>query len=201
MALDRPDGDDLQETAGNNPEKRQERPSLHVDGVSTLPGLTETRSRAEYFKQLHAAFDQHSHQFGEADTGSDASELQSAWDVVDATTRPPLDAFNVTPERAAHILDGDATGGGGHRHGVGKPGKTEFPADWNDERIVGSILEVVRHPSQPPVHQDWNNRWLCVGVRDEVEISVVVQRTGEVWTAWPEEGSPGVVRNPRGGKP
>jgi hypothetical protein len=56
---------------------------------------------------------------------------------------------------------------------------------------------VARRPDSPPVHQRWNARWLCAGTRDGVEISVVVQRSGEVWTAWPEEGCPGVRRNPR----
>jgi hypothetical protein len=36
--------------------------------------------------------------------------------------RPPLDALRVTPERSAHILDGEPGDGGGHRHGVGSPG-------------------------------------------------------------------------------
>jgi hypothetical protein len=40
-----------------------------------------------------------------------------------------------------------------------------------------------------------------VGTRSEVEVSAVVQSDGQVWTAWPEEGSPGVVRNPQKGTP
>jgi hypothetical protein len=112
-----------------------------------------------------------------------------------------MEAFRVSPERTTHILDGDPEpgGGGGHRSGTGKPGKTEFPADWNDEKIMGHVLDAARRPDSAPVYQHWNDRWLCSGTRDRVEVSVVVLRSGEVWTAWPEEGGPGVVRNPRKG--
>jgi hypothetical protein len=57
----------------------------------------------------------------------DTPPARSGWDAVHAPGRPPLDALHINAERAAHILDGDATGGG-HRHGTGVPGKTESPA-------------------------------------------------------------------------
>jgi hypothetical protein len=116
---------------------------------------------------------------------------------VDAEQRPELDAVRVSSERRTHILDGDPNGGGGHRHGVGKPEKTEFPLIWDDKQIMGNVLDVARRPDSPPVHQHWNDRWVCSGTRDRVDVSVIVLRNGEVWTAWPEEGSPGVVRNPK----
>jgi hypothetical protein len=112
-----------------------------------------------------------------------------------------LDAFHVSPERREHILDGDAdsNGGGGHRHGVGKPGKTEFPASWDDEKVIAIVLDVARKPDKPPTRQDWNDTWLCTGTRNNVEVSTVVERSGNILTGWPEEGGPGVVRNPRKG--
>jgi hypothetical protein len=110
-----------------------------------------------------------------------------------------VEDINVTPERTTHILDGDKTGGG-HRHGVGKPGKTEFPASWDDERVIANVLDVARRPDKPPTHQDWNDTWLCTGTRDAVKVWAVVERSGDILTSWPEEGGPGVVRNPRRGK-
>ena len=89
--------------------------------------------------------------------------------------------------------------GGGHRHGTGKPGKTEFPAAWKDEKIIDNVLDVARKPDTPPVRQDRNDTWLCAGTRANVEVSAVVARSGEIVTGWPEEGGPGVVRNPRRG--
>jgi hypothetical protein len=121
---------------------------------------------------------------------------RSGWDAVDPGNRPRLDALRATPERTKHILDGDEDGGG-HRHGVGKPEKTEFPASWSDEKTMGHVLDAAQRPDSPPVHQNWNDRWLCSGTRDRVKVWVVVLPSGEVWTAWPEEGGPGVVRNPR----
>jgi hypothetical protein len=41
---------------------------------------------------------------------------------------------------------------------------------------------------------------LCTGTRDAVKVWAVVERSGDILTSWPEEGGPGVVRNPRRGK-
>ena len=129
---------------------------------------------------------------------ADSRTDHSGWDAVDAADRPSVEAIRISPERTTHILDGDGIeGGGGHRHGVGKPGKTEFPATWDDEKIMGNVLDIARRPDSTPVLQHWNDRWVCSGTRDSVEVSIIVLRSGEVWTAWPEEGSPGVKRNPR----
>ena len=66
-------------------------------------------------------------------------------------------------ERAAHILDGDAIGGG-HRHGTGVPGKTEFPASWDDVTGMDNIAAVARIPHG--VHQQSNGRSNARGGRD-----------------------------------
>ena len=131
---------------------------------------------------------------------ADSRTDHSGWDAVDAADRPSVEAIRISPERTTHILDGDGIeGGGGHRHGVGKPGKTEFPASWDDEKIITTVLDVVRKPDKPPTHQDWNDTWLCTGTRDNVEVSAVVERSGNILAGWPEEGGPGVVRNPKKG--
>jgi hypothetical protein len=131
---------------------------------------------------------------------ADSRTDHSGWDSVDTSNRPALDTLRVSPERRVHILDGDADGGGGgHRHGVGKPGKTEFPANWDDEKVIATVLDVARKPDKPPTHQDWNDTWLCAGTRDNVEVTAVIERSGDILTGWPEEGGPGVVRNPRKG--
>lgn len=105
------------------------------------------------------------------------------------------DEIRLTDQRRTHILDGDKTGGG-HRHGTGRPLKTEFPADWNDDRIVDAILAVARDPDQAPERQDWNGRWLVSGQHDGVTIFAAVESDGRVWSAWPDEGSPDVTKNP-----
>jgi len=170
MALDRPDDD------FGSPER--ERPASDVPAARSEP--VESRGRAEYYEVLRAA---------DAD--------RSGWDSVDAADRPKVEDINVTPERSTHILDGDADGSGGHRHGTGIPGKTEFPASWHDKKIIDTVVDVACRPDLPPKHQEWNDRWVARGTRDDVEVVVVVARDGRIWTSWPTPDSPGVVKNPK----
>lgn len=184
MALDRPD-DDL-----TRPERQV--PGGEVPAARSDP--VERRSHEEYYEALRAAD-------GKPPEVGDSQADRSGWDAVDAADRPPAEDIGVSPERTTHILDGDETGsGGGHRHGVGKPGKTEFPASWDDEKIIANVSDVARRPDKLPTHQDWNDTWLCTGTRDAVDVWAVVERSGDILTGWPEEGGPGVVRNPKKGK-
>jgi hypothetical protein len=183
MTLDRPDDD-------------FERPERQVPG-DDVPAMRseppESRSREEYYEALRAAADG-----GPTDDGRKAGDAdRSGWDSVDADDRPPAEDINVSPERTTHILDGDADGSGGHRHGTGIPGKTEFPASWDDKKIIDTVVDVARRPDLPPKHQEWNDRWVARGTRDDVEVVVVITHSGQIWTSWPTPDSPGVVKNPK----
>jgi EndoU nuclease-like protein len=134
---------------------------------------------------------------GEEPHVADSRTDHSGWDSIDAANRPSLDALGVSPERTKHILDGDADGSGGHRHGIGNPGKTEFPASWDDEKIINALLDVARQPDHPPRHQEWNDRWVARGTRDDVEVVVVIARDERIWSGWPTPGGPAVVKNPK----
>lgn len=156
----------------------------------------ESRSRAEYYEALRAA-DSGSDQGSDSPPEAvDAQEDKSGWDAVDAEKRPPLDALRASSERTKHILDGDDTGGG-HRHGTGNPGETEFPASWSDKKVIDTILDVAHRPDEPPIYQDWNKRWLARGTREEITTMVVIAGDGQIWTGWPRPGGPGVVKNPK----
>jgi hypothetical protein len=118
--------------------------------------------------------------------------------VRDRSDLPDLDDVKLTDDRASHILDGDGPGtpGGGHRHGTGRPGKTEFPADWSDDKIVSAVQDVARNPGE--AHwQDFNGRWRVTGDREDVRLTAVVLPDGRIWAAWPEAGRGGVTQNPR----
>jgi hypothetical protein len=205
MAFDRYD-DGVDGPGEAKPEQRFRGGGQDADAAVGRTQLAEPRTRQEVYEALRAADgrpvqasdDQRAPAEERTDAPAEARTDRSGWDAVDSEKRPPLDAIRITPERMVHILDGDSTGGG-HRHGTGKPGKTEFPAGWNDEKIIDNALDVARKPDSPPVRQDRNDTWLCSGTRANVEVSVVVERSGEIVTGWPEEGGPGVVRNPRRG--
>jgi hypothetical protein len=196
MTIDRSPEDELRETSEVPRGKLYEQG--HQDAAHTSNGaaMAETRTRTEYYQAHRAGFDQHMRPSHDSSPAADAPSQQTAWNAIDSTIRPPLDRFTLPPDRARHILDGDENGGGGHRHGTGRPGKTEFPASWDDGRITDHIVDVARSPDRPPTYQKWNGRWLVRGTRDDVEIVVIVARDGRLWSGWPRPGGPGVVKNP-----
>jgi Bacterial EndoU nuclease len=199
VAIDGPSGvhDDDPEPGGDSQSaKRRENGRQDADRPAGAQ-LAEVRGRAEYYEASRAA-DQRTAAAGGAELASGSARTRSAHDVEMVggdPERPPPDSVHVAPERARHILDGDRWGGG-RRHGTGRPGKTEFPPSWDDEKIIGHILSVARAPDDPPVFQA-NHRWRVHGQRDGVGINVIVQPDGRIWSAWPDAGSPGVVKNPR----
>lgn len=182
MTLDRPDDD----FARPEREVPAGRPGSDVPAMRSEP--VEPRSHEEYYEALRVASD--------GDNGATDSD-RSGWDSVDAADRPKAEDIHLDTERTTHILDGDADGSGGHRHGTGIPGKTEFPANWDDEKIIDTVVDIARRPDLPPKHQEWNDRWVARGTRDDVEVVVVVARDGRIWTSWPTPDSPGVVKNPK----
>jgi hypothetical protein len=120
---------------------------------------------------------------------------RSAWDwplIADHPERPPVDAIRLTPDRLAHITDGDASGGG-HLAGTERPGKAEFPAHWDDDQVGRAVSEVARFPQRAA--QQPHGRWLVEGAFDGVRIHAAVNPDGRIWSAWPV-GGPGVTTNP-----
>ena len=195
VAVDGPFGAYADDSERRGPEKGQE-PDRQDAGRTTDTQPAEVRSRAEYYEVLHAQ-DQ---QTGSArpETASSTTRTRSGWNieaVEDHPDRPSLDSLRTTPERTKHILDGDSWGGG-HRPGTGRPGKTEFPAGWYDDKIIGNVRDVARAPDELAVFQP-NHRWRVHGQRDDVGITVIVLPDGRICSAWPDADSPGVVKNPK----
>lgn len=120
----------------------------------------------------------------------------TAWDrpgVAEHPDRPRLEDIRLTPDRLAHILDGDENGGG-HLSGTGEPGESEFPPSWTPDTIADATEHVARNP-QDARHQR-NGWWLARGDYENVQIWTVVRPDARIWTAWPDPDSPGVIRNP-----
>jgi len=193
MALDR--FDDADGPAEAKPERQLHHGGSGGDAPAARAGPAEHRSRAEYYEVLRAADGKPVPASDRHTVATDSRPDRSGWDTVDAEKRPALDTLRVTEERASHILDGDSHGGG-HRHGTGRPGKTEFPASWSDEKITDSLLDVARQPDQQPKHQQWKDRWVAQGTREDVKVVVVIAGDGRIWSGWPKDG-PGVARNPQ----
>lgn len=97
----------------------------------------------------------------------------------------------IDPKGEAHILGGDATGGG-HRFGTGIPGKSEFPQSWSDEKIAGEISDVATDPSSSRAPAG-RGRSIVRGTRDGIDIEVIVEPGGRIVTGYPTN----VPRNPR----
>jgi len=127
-----------------------------------------------------------------------AGRASSAWEysgVRGRLDRPAESDIHVTADRARHILDGEpGSDGGGHRHGTGRPGKTEFPQAWPDDVIISVVRDVGRKPDQ--VEWQPNGRWRVTGDHEGVRVNGVVLADGRMWTAWPEPGGKGVMQNP-----
>ncbi len=91
-----------------------------------------------------------------------------------------------------HILEGDSTGGG-HAPGVGRSGKSEFPSDWSDARILHEISDIATDPAQswtPP-----NSRGYITSSRmsGNVNIKVVFDtKNSRIVTGYPTN----LPRNP-----
>nr|WP_272872733.1 RHS repeat-associated core domain-containing protein [Photobacterium arenosum] len=93
-------------------------------------------------------------------------------------------------QRRRHILDGDATGGG-HRPGTGKPGKSEFPQNWSDDKIMHEISDVATDPNSV-THAGRGGRMITEGTRDGIDIRVIQERNGDIVSGFPTN----VPRNP-----
>jgi hypothetical protein len=114
-------------------------------------------------------------------TGSQSTEPATETAAVQGTDKPQA---KVSADRRTHILDGDGTGGG-HRHGSGILGKSEFPVEWSDNKIINEIESVANDPASSRTVQP-NGRTRVEGTREGVDIRVIVDPDGaSIRTAHP----------------
>jgi RHS repeat-associated protein len=95
-----------------------------------------------------------------------------------------------------HILAGDGPGkGGGHRFGTGKPNKSEFPANWSDDKILHEVSDIASDPNV----RNWSkpdSRGYSTGTKtiDGVDIKVVLDtKNNRIVSGYPTN----TPRNPR----
>ena len=102
-----------------------------------------------------------------------------------------------------HILHGDPSHKrGGHQYGSGISGKTEFPKDWDGQRIITEIGRVLAHPDWTLEGANDRSLWRFGKTVDGVQIEVRAYRRGGrffVDHAYPAGGE-GVTRVTRNGR-
>ncbi len=108
----------------------------------------------------------------------------------DDTLMPSMPVI-ISDQRVQHILYGDHKGGG-HKHGVGKPCKSEFPQGWDDERIIDVTRQIAANDNLSWERQR-NGYYVAEAYEDDIRVRVVKGRQKQrVITAYPVN----VQRNP-----
>ena len=94
---------------------------------------------------------------------------------------------------AAHILWGDRPGSGGHLW-PGNPGKTPFPPDWSEGKIIDTAGEIFADPKTVWRLSDDRKAWLAEVTRQGVDVRVVIDSARQrVVSAYPIN----LPRNPK----
>lgn len=57
--------------------------------------------------------------------------------------------------------------------------KTEFPIDWNEEKILKNLWEVYEHPSGPDIILNTKNMFVRNGIVDGFEMSILFQNKNQ----------------------
>ena len=97
----------------------------------------------------------------------------------------------LTKQRQIHILYGDNSGGG-HKHGIGKPCKSEFPKDWDDRKII-SVVKNIAANDNANWRQGRNGYYVTESMHENINVRVVLGGEKQnVITAYPIN----VQRNP-----
>lgn len=90
----------------------------------------------------------------------------------------------ITGTRRTHILYGDRSGGG-HLHGQGKPCKSEFPVDWNADKIITTVERAAANDNLPWKQQN-NGYYVADIMADDLRMRIVLNDDkSEVVTAYP----------------
>ncbi len=90
----------------------------------------------------------------------------------------------ISPERRIHILYGDERGGG-HFHTANRPCKSEFPEDWDEEKVIKTI-ELIAANDNIGWRQEQNGYFAGEQKIDGLNIRVILnpQKSGVI-TAYP----------------
>lgn len=86
--------------------------------------------------------------------------------------------------RRLHILYGDESGGG-HHHSANRPCKTEFPTNWDEEKIIETVKKLAANDNAD-WRQEENGYFVAEQPYEDLEIRVVLDEEGDdIITAYP----------------
>jgi filamentous hemagglutinin family protein len=97
---------------------------------------------------------------------------------VDKNTIKEDDLSLLDKKAESHTLDGDKTGGG-HRFGIGNPGKTEFPENWSDQKIKNTISDIATDPKAIWSNPDPKGYITTTVTKEGLDIKVVFDITNK----------------------
>ena len=91
--------------------------------------------------------------------------------------------IDLTDGKSGHVLSN-------HKSGIGKSGKTEFPSNWSDERVIHQISDVATDPKSVKLTDNRGTPY-ALGTRDGIEIRVNFHPvTGKITTGYPTNVTP-----------
>ena len=127
-----------------------------------------------------------------SESSDQPEEVATGWGdpaVSDNPDRPDVDELHLPDKWHRHIMKR-------HSSGAEYPDRSEFPPDWDGEKIAATILDVARNPDQAPTQKPTSGLWEAHGTRDGVTVLAAVRPSDNaIITGYPLSG-PGVVRNP-----
>lgn len=98
--------------------------------------------------------------------------------------QPVTHAVSLSHSREKHILYGDSRGGG-HLHGQARPCKSEFPADWNADKIIAVVTKEAANDNLDWRHER-NGNDVAEVMEDGIKIRIVVNGGhDQIITAYP----------------
>lgn len=90
----------------------------------------------------------------------------------------------VSDKVRVHILQGDKRGGG-HKFGLGKACKSEFPKSWTDDEVIDTI-QIIAANDNLKWRKQTNGYYMAEDTIDSVRVRVVLDRKrDDVVTAYP----------------
>ncbi|MBR8142587.1 EndoU domain-containing protein [Burkholderia sp. AU19243] len=124
------------------------------------------------------------------ESGSTASDKEGTSSTPEAGNYSLLD-----PKAETHVLYGDGPTSGGHLFGIGKPGKSEFPATWSAQDIANAISDIATNPNTIWSKPAPKNGYITgTGTIKGVDVKVVIDPAkGRIVTGYPTN----LPRNPK----